>query len=149
MGKSYLISIIATLIVSAIYIISLVFGGLTLQAQNDAPILLSDNPNLNNLYVSLNDSVNDANDNVDNAYQAFTNSSIITTGVTPFLSAIGGVWKLMINAPVQIFTAIFDFLGAMIFNGPTGILFIGGVGAILLLMLISAVIKLVSRGEGD
>ena len=150
MAKSYIITTIISLIVVGLYVIALLTGGIMLQVQNDAPILLTEDVQVSSLYNSLNDSISDVSTNSQAAYESFSNSSIITSGVTPFLSAVGGMWKLIVNAPVQIISATFIFITTTIFGSPViGTLFLGAVGSIILLIIISGVVKFVSRGEGD
>lgn len=149
MAKNYIIPILTALIISGIYIIAMIMGGVTLQLQNDAPVLITNDSALSQFYLSLNSSISEATSNTQTANQAFTNSSIQTTGVTPFLSAVGGIWKILTTAPVAIFNVVVNFIFVKIIGNPVGLLFVGAVGSILLMMIISGVIKLVSRGEGD
>lgn len=135
-------------ILSGVFILSLIIGGSLFATYNgNSNILLSD-PELNNLSSGITDSLTTTTANTATESGAFSNSSITTTGVTPFISATGGIWKTITIGPNLIWNTLVTFVFTKIFGDAASLVIFGVVSSLLMLAIISSVIYLVARGEG-
>jgi hypothetical protein len=143
------VPLMTMIIVSAMFALALITGGVMFQAQNNAPNPMINDPTIGNLSADLNTNLQASGNNAKTADQSFTNSSIITnTGGVPFMSAIGGVWKVIKVGPMLIYNVFANFLFAKLFGSALGTTITLSIAGIIILITISAVIYWVSRGEG-
>jgi len=133
------------------FILSLILGGAIIQSQNGVPLVnsISNNSAINSLTANLTNSLTSSGGEGQSGLNTFQNSSIQTSGVIPYISAAGGIWSGLIHEPVAIFNFVTAFIFNGIFGGNTAALIITSmVVFILTISIISAVVYLVSRGEG-
>lgn len=141
------VPLLIALLMLGIFSFAFLAGGINLQVQNDAPILLNNDSATRYFYQSINDTLYDSSDNFADANQAFSNSSITTTGVVPYLDAIGGVWKIMKTAPLVIYNLVIGLTFAKLFGDQAALVITSVLGGIMIIIIISAVVFMISRGE--
>lgn len=143
-----LISVIIPLLLLAGFILALLLGGISFQLQNNTPSKITDDSKIQNLTSDLASALSLSSSNANSANQAFSNSSISTSGVTPFISAVGGIWTVITKGPVLLYNIISLFVFETLFGNPAAFFISGIVATIFILIIISAVVYWVSRGEG-
>lgn len=142
------VPIMVSLLIVGAFALALFTGGIMLQAQNNAPVLLiGDTDNLA-FYQSINDTLQSSYYNTQTAQGSFENSSIQTSGVVPYISSVGGIWKVIRNAPMDVYNLVITYSIARLFGDSVALTVVLVIGAILTIVIISAVILLTSRGEG-
>lgn len=135
------------LIMVGIFSISLLTGGVMIQLQNDAPLITNDS-DIGAFYTSVNDTLYSSATSTTSANEAFTNSSIQTSGAGPYMSAVGGIWNVIKGAPVGLFNLVVTLIFVKIFGDAAAVVLTIATASIVTLVIISAVVLWVSRGEG-
>lgn len=136
------------LLLTAAFSYAVFFGGIMMQSQNNAPILFIGDSENNQFYQQINETLYDASTDAAIAQGAFENSSIQTSGVVPFVSALGGIWKVLRNAPITVYNLVITYGLGKLFGNEAALAIVSIVGAVITIILISAIILYVSRGEG-
>lgn len=142
------VPLMTAFIVTGLFAFSLITGGMMFQLENDAPIYIGDDPALASLNNSLASTIRDTHTDVTQSSQAFSNSSISSQGGTPYMDAIGGVWKVIKTGPVTLYNLISVFVFGKIFGQELGYIVTDVFALLLALVTISAVVMWVVRGEG-
>lgn len=142
------VPLMIALIMLGMFSIALITGGTMFQLQNGAPEPLINDSSVSAFYQSINSSLYSSAAGAQTANEAFSNSSIQTTGVTPYISALGGIWKILKASPVVMYNLVVDIVFGKIFGDSATIVIVSALSAILVLILISAIVYLLSRGEG-
>jgi hypothetical protein len=141
--------IIIALLITGMFAIALLSGIMSFQKENDAVIKITDDPEIGELYSNISSSLSTTSDNANVADNSFKNSTTETTGVTPYITAIGGIWKLIKVGPTLIWKVLVTFIFDKLLGGdPAAFIIATSLAAILVLMIISAVVYMISRGEG-
>lgn len=142
------VPIMIALILTGMFTIALLYGGILFQITNDAPVKITDDPEIANLSTDISSSLGETSNNLNSADQSFSNSTITTTGVIPYVNAISGVWQVIKKGPTLGYNIISTFIFDKLLGGdPTAFVIVSALAAILMLIVISAVVYMVSRGE--
>lgn len=137
-----------TLILLSIFSLSLLAGFIDIQTQNNAPLAVDiNNSYINDLYNDLNSNISTSVDGFNSASNTFENSSINTGGNNIYIDSLSGVWKTIKRGPVDSVTTLLNVVYTEVFGANR--LYLAVVLAILSIIIISAVAKLIMRGEGD
>lgn len=142
------VPLIIALCMLGVFSFALITGGVMFQVQNNVSVTLTNDSATNAFYQSINTSLSDYSNDANAANTAFSNSSITTTGVTPFINAIGGIWKILKASPVIIYNVVIGLIFGKLLGSAAALVVTSVLAGILILILISAVIYFVSRGEG-
>lgn len=139
--------LIVALILTGLVAIGVINFGIMLANTNQASQSIADNSQLASYANDLNDSLTDAYSDAEEANTAISNSSLTLTSGFPIVEAIGGIWKTMKAVPKTIWDLTIALLNSSILGSPALSIFIGGLGAILIITIVLAVWKLISTGE--
>lgn len=133
----------------AIAVLNFVF--LFSDQNNPAQNILTDpNSSIGKYYADLNNTLASSQSNTTNAYGAFENSSINTdTGIFPFITAIGGIWKVIWLYPKIIYDLTIGLLiNQLLAGSPLALTISIILGTIVVITIISAIALFVGRYEG-
>ena len=136
------------LMLSAAFSFCLIYGGILLQVQNNAPILITGDNATNDFYTQINETLYDSLSNNAIASAAFENSSIQTSGANVFISAVGGIWKVMKVAPVAVYNLVITYGFAKLVGNEAAFAIVSVIAGIFAIILISAAVYYITRGEG-
>lgn len=141
-------TILIGLILTGMFGLALINGGIQLGINHNSANNIGDDPSLSSYKSSLESSLEDAHTNA--------NASVESLGESPISALPGGfifdaaarVWKTLKAAPVSIYNSTIGIADEKIF-GPAFYLILGGIGAIILILIALGVIKLVISGQDE
>lgn len=142
------VPIMTAIILASIFTIALITGGAMLQIQNNAKTKITEDSSIGNLSSDITQTLDETSSNAQTADTAFTNSSVTTTGVTPYVNAIGGLWQILKRGPVLTYNIISAFIFQKLLGNSAAFLLTSALAAIFILIVISAIVYWISRGEG-
>lgn len=140
--------IIIAIIVSSLFILALINGGIMLAAQNVPEQSIGDDPSLEDYRIELTNTLDEHTQNIKDSDTSLSNSSVTTTTSSPFFDVLGGLWKTITRAPKTLWNLTSGFIYERLLGSQAFIIVLGAIGAILFLTIIVAVIKFISTGEG-
>ena len=145
MAKTF-VPIIIILLLFGLFAVALINAGIMIGNQNEAEQNIGDNAIIKDYYESVNQSLIDSSSNADSANQAFSNSSVSTTGSFPYVNAVSGIWKVIKNAPITVYNLTIGLLIGTIFGD--SVIVWATLSAIIILIIVAAIVKWITQGEG-
>jgi hypothetical protein len=147
----YFIPFIIGILVTGAFLICLINFGLLYQGQN-APLsssALNNDSGLVNYLTALKSDLSSGTTSLEEGTVNAVSNSSITTGSlgSPFLTTVGGTWKVIKTAPTAIYAITIGYAYDKLFYGSEGLIIYYFIGAIMALILFGAIIYLITRGE--
>lgn len=116
-------SIVVSMLIMGLFIVALVNFGDRLAIVNNAQDNIRDSPIISKILTNTTSSLITAQSDAESANTAFSNSPITLTS-TPFVNAIGSIWKTMKIVPIAIWNAIFEGTSSALgLSGPFAVVF--------------------------
>ena len=140
--------IIVNLLLLSLFVVAILIGGTYIAVQNHGTQSIIDDATYSDLQNDLTTNLEDNYDAVGQSGASFENSSVTLTGGIPFVDSIYGTWKVIKNVPMTTYNLIVGVLFTKLFGNPATAIITAVLGAILIITIIFAVVKLVSTGEG-
>ena len=129
-----------------VFFLALALGGIAFQTSNNVANPISNNPNLISTVSTLNSTLLSTSANVSSGYSTFGGNSTVTTGgVIPYISVVGGIWKLLTAGLFSISNVILGWALPTLFGTQIQGLITIVLGAIFAVATIVMVIYLVTR----
>lgn len=140
--------IIINLLLLSLFVIAIIIGGTYIAVQNNGTQSIVDDATYSDLKDDLTANLEDNYDEIKESSASFENSSVTLTSGIPFVDSIYGTWKIIKNVPMTTYNLIVGVLFVKLFGNPATAIITAVLGAILIITIIFAVVKLVSTGEG-
>ena len=140
--------IVVNLLLFGLVAFAIISFGLLWAQQNNPAQSIANDPAIGTLNSTLYGNLTSNYDTTQNNSNSFDNSSITTNTNLPYIESVGGVWKTLKTAPVVIYQLTVGYAFRYLLGDDTSAVVTAVVGAILALMIISAVVYWISRGEG-
>ena len=142
------VPIFVALIIAALFAVSIIIAGMSLTEQNRGTVNLRDDESFSEFYSAVYDSLLDAGSSTTSSSQSMTNSTVSSTGTIPYMTTLGGIWKVLINTPNTIWNLITGVLFDFLFGSEQARIITIALGAILTIILISAIVLWIMWGQG-
>lgn len=137
-------------IVFGVFSLLLLIGWDFIAITNNIPtnMRLNNDSTTASFYTDLNSTLVTTSENISDANEVFTNSSITTVGVTPYMTSLGAIWKVIKGGPVTLYNLFANYMFPILFGSAAATVLTSTIAAIIILITISAVVYWISRGEG-
>lgn len=134
------------MLLAGLFAFALINGGILLAEHNKANHSIGDDPALSIFKTNLEESLGEAEEQANGSINALGDSPLTEVGGgLVIFTAISGVWKTLKVVPVTIYNLTFGLAKTKIFGEGFNIVF-GIVGAIVIILIIFAVIKILTSG---
>lgn len=145
MGESTLKPILVSLLLSGLFALALITGGVMIAEQNNPSQSIGNEPYIANFSESINQSLVSARTSSQDADELLTNSSVTTTTNIVFVDAVSGMWKILRNAPTTIWQVTG---GLMVRTIGVPLTVIALITSILIIVLLIAIVRFITTGQG-
>jgi hypothetical protein len=143
------VPLFTAIVLISIFSISLLVGLIDFQLQNVTTEKITDDSKIQNLTTDFESSLNSIKSGAEKSNDEFTNSTVSTGGIIPFITAVSGIWGVFRNGISLVYNIVIVYIGTEILGSSPIIGYItGGILAIIIIVIISAIVYWVSRGEG-
>lgn len=144
--------ILISFLLAGLFAIALITGGIRLAQVNNSPNSIANDPSITSYASSVNNSLGNSLSNANNAETALgqSPSTLTTTGGSTALGldTVQGIWKGLKGVPTTIYDLTIGLLVTKIFSGPSFWIVFAVIGSIVTLIIIVAVVKFFTQGEG-
>lgn len=137
------------MIIFGLFAFSFLYFALLISNYNNPDQSIFNGTSLGNYYNNLSEALDNSYSSTASVQESLSNSTIGNTGSQSgqTIEATAGTWKLITTTTYTVYQATSVFLLAYLFSGPASIV-LTALGAIFILIVVLAVIRLVVRGEG-
>jgi hypothetical protein len=142
------VPIVTSLLLISLFIIAFVGVGLIIASDNNSNQTIGNDASLTSFNGALINATTNEASQIDASQAAFSNSSITTTGVFPYVNAVGGIWKTLKTTPILVYNLTIGFVLVKILGSTTAAIVTTILASILAIVIISAVVLWITRGEG-
>lgn len=141
-------SLLIGILVSGLFALALINGGIMLASNNHANQSIGDDPILVGYRNSLNNTLHQAETNVNGSLEALGQQGATSTPLGAIYDAMTGTWKTLKEVPSSLYNLFVGVTKVKIFGDSFNPVF-GIVAAILIILIIFGVIKLIISGDDN
>lgn len=142
------VPLIFSILALGVFAFAFLTGSIMFQTQNNISTGLANDTAVSEFYGNITQTLASFSSDANTANTAFNQSSVTVTGITPFVNAVTGIWRIMKAAPVVLYNLTAGLIFGKIVGSTAGFIIAGVLAGILIIMVISAVILFITRGEG-
>lgn len=139
--------ILISFLFALLFVVALLEGFGVMLLQNTGEIDVFNGTALEGLKTNVAEDLNTYAETTKEAGASFENSTISLTSGIPFIDSIYGVWKVLISTPKLMYNLITEVMFNTLLGDEASKIVFAVIGAILVITIIFAVVKLISTGD--